>query len=248
MRALIGMIFLLISCVTKAQELQISIQDITALGPDVGFLIENKTSEEMSFILNVIPRDCPELGLDIMSLKKSMSHIDSKGQIRPNDFMAAYYSLGTYNYKAPCVLDVYLETISGKTRKESSVLLNVTPLPVENSLYSNRDLDIPLSIKHSLKEMNDTHHELTLLLENRGHISKLVELKRLSIDCESGDVYIKQTDNFPDGIKNGRSEVKAMSWRAYKTTLVSTDLSFTCSVNASFEGAFPYNFRIEGSY
>lgn len=249
MRLLIGVIFVTFTFTTKAEKLQSSVQYLTSLGPDVGFLVENPTSEKMRFSLNVIPKDCPTLGLDSMKLRGSMSSIDSYGEIQANDFMVAYYSLGTYNYKTPCLLNVYLETIVGKETIETSFILDTLNSSNHKKEGSkNKSIEAPLDVKHSFKRMNDTHYELTLLFQNRSSSSKLVELERLKIDCENGDVFIKQTDNFPDGIKNGRSEIKGHSWRAYKVIYESTKQPFNCSSTATFSGALPYTFLIKDSF
>ncbi len=246
MRLLIGVFLVTFTFTTKAEKLQTSVQNLTSLGPDVGFLVENPTSEKMRFSLNIIPKGCPTLGLDSMKLRGSMSSIDSYGEIQANDFMVAYYSLGTYNYKTPCLLNVYLETIVGKERIETSFILDTLNSSNHKKEGSkNKSIEAPLHIKHSFKRMNDTNYELTLLFQNRSSSSKLVELEKLKINCENGDVFIRQTDNFPDGIKNGRSEIKAHSWRAYKIIYGSSKQPFNCSSTATFRGAPPYTFLIK---
>jgi hypothetical protein len=249
MRLLIGIVFFTFAFIAKAEILQSSVQDLTALSPDVGFLVENPTSDKMHFILNVIPKDCPSLGLDSMKLRGSMSSIDSKGEIQANDFMVAYYSLGYYNYKTPCILESYLHTTVGEEINEASLIIDTSSFNNEKTdVHINNGIEVPIQIKHSFKRMNNTHYELTLLLQNRSNSPKLVELRRLKIDCESGDVFIKQTDNFPDGIKNGRSEIKEQSWRAYKVVYESTEQPFNCSSTATFDGASPYKFNIKNYF
>lgn len=246
MRLLIGALFVTFAFTAKAEKLQSSVQHLTSLGPDVGFLVENPTSEKMRFSLNVIAKDCPTLGLDSMKLRGSMSSIDSYGEIQANDFMVAYYSLGTYNYKTPCLLNVYLETIVGKEINEISFILDTSNFSNNKKEGSkNKSIEAPLHVKHSFKRMNDTHYELTLLFQNQSSSSKFVELERVKIDCEYGDVFLKQTDNFPDGIKNGRSEINEHSWRAYKVIYESTKQPFNCSSTATFSGAPPYTFLIK---
>ena len=248
MRLLIGVLFFTCTFTAKAEKVLSSVQHLTSLGPDVGFLVENPTSEKMRFSLNIVPKDCPTLGLDSMKLRGSMSSIDSYGEIQANDFMVAYYSLGTYNYKTPCLLNVYLETIVGKEINETSFVLDTSNLRnVKKEGGESKIIEAPLHVKHSFKRMNDTHYELTLLIQNRSSSPKLVELERVQINCESGDVFLKQTDNFPDGIKNGRSEINEQSWRAYKVIYESTKEPFNCSSSATFKGAPPYTFLIESS-
>jgi len=248
MRLSILLFFVTFAFVVQAQKIQSSVQHITYLGPDVGFLVENLTSEKMHFSLNVIPQDCSKLGLDSMKLRGSMSSIDNYGEIQANDFMVVYYSLGAYNYKTPCLLNVYLETIVGKEIKETSFLLDTSDaLDDKEKVNENQRIEVPVHVRNSFKRMNDTHYELTLLLQNHNSSPKLVELKRLQISCEYGDVFIKQTDNFLDGIKNGRSVIKGMSWRAYKVIYESTKEPFKCSSTATFKGVPPYTFKIENS-
>jgi hypothetical protein len=234
MRLFMGIMCVFFTFIAHASRLQNSIQYLTPLGPDVGFLIENPSSNKMTFNLNVKPKACPSLGLDSMKLRGSMSSIDSYGEIEANDFMVAYYSLGTYNYNTPCLLDVYLETIVNGEIEETSITLDTNHSPNGKKLNNKaKGIKTPLIIKHSFKRMNETHYELT----------------RIEIDCKSGDVFLKQTDNFPDGIKNGRSEIKEQSWRAYKIIYKSSKESFNCTSTAIFSGTshevLNYSFQIE---
>jgi hypothetical protein len=250
MRLFMGIMCVFFTFIAHASRLQNSIQYLTPLGPDVGFLIENPSSNKMTFNLNVKPKACPSLGLDSMKLRGSMSSIDSYGEIEANDFMVAYYSLGTYNYNTPCLLDVYLETIVNGEIEEISITLDTNHSPNGKKLNNKvKGIKTPLIIKHSFKRMNETHYELTLLLQNRSLKSQLIELERIEIDCKSGDVFLKQTDNFPDGIKNGRSEIKEQSWRAYKIIYKSSKESFNCTSTAIFSGTshevLNYSFQIE---
>ena len=250
MKFLIGIALISISISINASNFEVNIQEISPFGPDIGFLLENTTTEKMDFSLVVIPEGCSSLESDFMNLRGSMSTIDSFGTISPKDYMVAYYSLATYNLKPPCLIKIQTETVVGDTRIENSYIVDVSKTTHKSGKTPQaHTVKKPIQIRHSLKRMNTKHYELTLLLQNHNLFTQLVQLDRLDFNCELGDVYIKQTDNFPDGIKNGRSAIIGNSWRAYKIILLSNGQNFRCSsqviLTSDLTTKESYSFSIE---
>lgn len=234
-----------------AYNVKANLQDVTFFGSDLGVLIENTTSKDFYFTLYIEDEGCKPLGINSLKLRRSMSSLDHEGVVKANDFMAAYFTLGSYNLKGPCTIKANVEQIKNGISTNEIFIFDINS---DDKLYNTLQYPEPdnqkkLKFKHSFKRMNKTHYELSLLVENPNLNSILVELSRLDLICGVGDLFVKQTNNLLDGIKNGRSVVQGLGWRAYKIIYKNDGEDFNCKVMSMFRKSnkefIDYSFSIE---
>jgi len=250
MRRFVFALVIMFAAQSKAANIKYDVNNLTPLGPDIGVLIENDGNIAVRYMLSFVPKNCDALGLNALRIKHSISSIDWRGEILPNDFMVAYYSLGSYNIKIPCSVKIGIATSSGVEEKYKEVTLSLDTFDIPGT-----DLEVgannisSIEISHSFKRISKKAYELTLLLKNPSSSPRLVELERLELDCARGDLYIAQTDNYNDGIKNGRFVLKGNGWRAYKIVYRSNTEKFKCKGYALLDdwskGAEKHIFEIE---
>lgn len=234
-----------------AYNVKVNLQDVTFFGSDLGVLIENTTSKDLYFTLYIQKEGCKPLGINRLQLKGSLSDLDHRGFIKANDFMAAYYTLGSYNLKGPCTIKANVEKIKNGISTIERFIFDINS---DDKLYNTLQYPEPdnqkkLKFKHSFKRMNKTRYELSLLIENPNLNSILLELSRLDLICSVGDLFVKQTNNLLDGIKNGKSVIQGLGWRAYKIIYRNDGEDFNCKVRSMFlksnKKTIEYNLSID---
>jgi hypothetical protein len=220
-----------ISLSVMAQNITVEQFYLTPLGPDVGILLKNNSDGDIRFNTTFIPQKCKRLGIDTLNIVSSMSSIDSTGFVASGGFMAAYYSLQAADYAVPCVVKVFIGTIDSSNESrmfEKSVRVDIAELRMAEGSYGET---AKLTINYSLKKMNNSHLEFTLLLENPTAQPNFVEMTDIKSHCDKGNLTYKRTGNYPDGISNGRGVIFPNSWRAYKFIFKRDPVVLSCAIN-----------------